>query len=104
MVVGVSEGFKKELQITGIGYRAAVSGNTLTLNVGFSHPVNFEVENGLTVECPKPDQIVVSGIDKQRVGEFAANIRATRKPEPYKGKGIAYKGEHILRKEGKKAA
>ncbi|MBQ9036661.1 MAG: 50S ribosomal protein L6 [Erysipelotrichaceae bacterium] len=104
MVVGVSEGFKKELQITGIGYRAAVSGNTLTLNVGFSHPVNFEVENGLTVECPKPDQIIVSGIDKQRVGEFAANIRATRKPEPYKGKGIAYKGEHILRKEGKKAA
>lgn len=104
MVVGVSEGFKKELQITGIGYRAAVSGNTLTLNVGFSHPVNFEVENGLKVECPKPDQIVVSGIDKQRVGEFAANIRATRKPEPYKGKGIAYKGEHILRKEGKKAA
>ena len=104
MVVGVSDGFKKELQITGIGYRAQASGNQLTLNMGFSHPVIINVEEGLTVETPKQDQIVVSGIDKQRVGELAANIRAVRKPEPYKGKGIAYKDEHIRRKEGKKAS
>ena len=104
MIVGVSDGFKKELVITGIGYKAAVQGQTLTLNMGFSHPVEIKVEEGLTVECPKQDQIIVSGIDKQRVGELAANIRAVRKPEPYKGKGIAYKGEHIRRKEGKTAA
>ncbi len=104
MVVGVSDGFKKELVITGIGYRAAVQGQTLTLNMGYSHPVIINVEEGVKVECPKQDQIVVSGIDKQRVGEIAANIRAVRKPEPYKGKGIAYKGEHIRRKEGKTAA
>jgi large subunit ribosomal protein L6 len=104
MIVGVSDGFTKELQITGVGYRAAVQGNTLTLNVGYSHPVIFQVEEGLKVECPKQDQIIVSGIDKQRVGELAAEIRATRKPEPYQGKGIAYKGEHIRRKEGKTAA
>ena len=104
MVVGVSDGFKKELQITGVGYRAAVQNNVLTLTIGYSHPVVITPEEGLTIECPKQDQIVVSGIDKQRVGELAANIRAVRKPEPYKGKGIAYKGEHILRKEGKKAA
>ena len=104
MVVGVSDGFKKELQVTGVGYRAAAANNTLTLTIGYSHPVVITAEEGLTIECPKQDQIVVSGIDKQRVGELAANIRAVRKPEPYKGKGIAYKGEHILRKEGKKAA
>ena len=104
MVVGVSDGFKKELVITGIGYRATVQGQTLTLNMGYSHPVIINVEEGVKVECPKQDQIVVSGIDKQRVGEIAANIRAVRKPEPYKGKGIAYKGEHIRRKEGKTAA
>lgn len=104
MIVGVSEGWKKELVIEGIGYRAAVAGNVLTLNVGFSHPVNITVEQGLTVECPKQNEIIVSGIDKQRVGELAANIRAVKKPEPYKGKGIAYKGEHIRRKEGKTAA
>jgi len=104
MVVGVSDGFKKELVITGIGYKAAVQGQTLTLNMGYSHPVIINVEEGVKVECPKQDQIVVSGIDKQRVGEIAANIRAVRKPEPYKGKGIAYKGEHIRRKEGKTAA
>ena len=96
MVVGVSEGFTRELEVVGIGFRAAVSGNKLTLNVGFSHPVEFEVEEGLKVECP-------SGIDKQRVGEFAAVVRATKKPEPYKGKGIRYKGEHVRRKEGKTA-
>ena len=104
MVVGVSEGFKKELQITGVGYRAAVQGQKLTLTLGYSHPVIFNVEDGLKVECPKEQQIIVSGIDKQRVGELAANIRAARKPEPYKGKGIAYVGEHIRRKEGKSAA
>ena len=104
MGVGVSESLKKELTIEGVGYRAAVSGNVLTLTMGYSHPVNISVEEGLTVTCPKPTEIVVSGIDKQRVGELAANIRAVRKPEPYKGKGIAYKGEHIRRKEGKTAA
>lgn len=104
MVVGVSEGFQKELVIEGVGYRAAVSGNTLTLNMGYSHPVVITAEEGLTIECPKNQQIIVKGIDKQRVGELAANIRAVRKPEPYKGKGIAYKGEHIRRKEGKTAA
>jgi len=104
MIVGVSDGFKKELVITGVGYRAAVQGQKLTLTLGYSHPVIFNVEDGLKVECPKEQQIIVSGIDKQRVGELAANIRAARKPEPYKGKGIAYVGEHIRRKEGKSAA
>ena len=103
MVVGVSEGFKKELTIEGIGYRAAMEGNTLKLLMGYSHPVTFVTEEGLKIEVPKQTEIVVSGIDKQRVGELAANIRAVRKPEPYKGKGIAYKGEHIRRKEGKTA-
>ena len=103
MVVGVSEGFTRELEVVGIGFRAAVSGNKLTLNVGFSHPVEFEVEEGLKVECPSATEIKVSGIDKQRLGEFAAVVRATKKPEPYKGKGIRYKGEHVRRKEGKTA-
>ena len=104
MIEGVTEGFKKELELVGIGYRAAMAGNKLTLNVGFSHPVEFDVEDGLTVETPRVTQIVVTGIDKQRVGELASNIRATRKPEPYKGKGIRYKGEIVRRKEGKTAA
>ena len=91
------------LEVVGIGFRAAVSGNKLTLNVGFSHPVEFEIEEGLKVECPSATEIKVSGIDKQRVGEFAAVVRATKKPEPYKGKGIRYKGEHVRRKEGKTA-
>ncbi len=103
MITGVSEGFTKELVIVGIGYRASVQGQKLTLNVGYSHPVYITAEEGLTIECPKQDQIVVKGIDKQRVGELAANIRAVRKPEPYKGKGIAYKDEVIRRKEGKTA-
>ena len=103
MVEGVSQGFVKELQLVGIGFRAAVSGKKLTLNVGYSHPIEFEVEEGLTVECTSATDIKVSGIDKQRVGEFAANIRAVRKPEPYKGKGIRYKGEYVRRKEGKTA-
>ena len=104
MIEGVTEGYKKELELVGIGYRAAMAGNKLTLNVGFSHPVEFEVEEGLTVEVPKATQIIISGNDKQRVGELASNIRATRKPEPYKGKGIRYKGEQVRRKEGKTAA
>jgi len=104
MVVGVSEGFEKNLVIEGIGYKAAVAGQTLTLTIGYSHPVVITAEQGLTIECPKQNEIIVKGIDKQRVGELAANIRAVRKPEPYKGKGIAYKGEHIRRKEGKTAA
>ncbi|MBR5290779.1 MAG: 50S ribosomal protein L6 [Erysipelotrichaceae bacterium] len=103
MVEGVSKGYKRELEIVGIGYRAAVSGKKLTLNVGYSHPVEFTVEEGLTVTCPNNTTIVVEGIDKQRVGELSANIRATRKPEPYKGKGVRYKGEIIRRKEGKTA-
>ncbi len=104
MVEGVHVGFKRELEIVGIGYRAALAGNKLTLNVGYSHPVEFVAEEGLTVEVPNQTSIIISGIDKQRVGELAANIRATRKPEPYKGKGIRYKGEQIRRKEGKTAA
>ena len=104
MLVGVSEGYSKTLEIEGIGYRAAVSGKTLTLNVGFSHEINYTAEDGITIECPNPNTIVVSGIDKQRVGEVSSVIRGYRKPEPYKGKGIHYKGEHIRRKEGKTAA
>ena len=104
MVEGVSSGFEKTLTIVGIGYRAAVSGNKLTLNVGYSHPVNIEFGKEVEVVCNSNTEIVVRGIDKQRVGELAANIRAVRKPEPYKGKGISYKGERIRRKEGKTAA
>lgn len=103
MVVGVSEGFQKDLELVGIGFRTAVKGNTLTMNVGYSHPVEIAIEEGLDVTCPSATAISVKGIDKQRVGEFAANVRAVRKPEPYKGKGIRYKGEHIRRKEGKTA-
>ncbi|MFV0379693.1 MAG: 50S ribosomal protein L6 [Anaerorhabdus sp.] len=104
LIVGCHEEFTKELEIVGIGFRAAMSGNKLTLNVGYSHPVEFEVEQGLKVECPSNTTIKVTGIDKQRVGEFAAVVRSTRKPEPYKGKGIRYKGEKVRRKEGKTAA
>ena len=104
MVNGVSEGYKIELSIVGLGYRANLQGKKLVLNVGYSHPVEFDVIDGITVEVPSQTEIVVSGIDKQLVGEFAANIRATRKPEPYKGKGIRYKNEIIKKKEGKKAA
>ncbi len=103
MVEGVTNGYTKELELVGIGFRAAMSGKKLTLNVGFSHPVEFTVADDLTVECTSATGIKVSGIDKQRVGEFAANVRAVRKPEPYKGKGIRYKGEYVRRKEGKTA-
>lgn len=104
MVVGVSEGFTRSLELVGIGYRANVNGNKLTVSVGYSHPIIFEIEQGITIVTPTQTEVIVSGIDKQRVGEWAANIRATRKPEPYKGKGVRYKGEVVRRKEGKTAA
>jgi len=102
LVKGVSEGFRKELEITGVGYRAQMQGNTLKLNLGLSHEVNFEVPAGVTVTCPKQTEIVVEGDNAQLVGQVAANIREWRSPEPYKGKGIKYKDEYIFRKEGKK--
>ena len=102
LVTGVTSGFKKELEITGVGYRATMQGNTLKLALGYSHDVNFEVPAGVIVTAPKQTEIIVEGIDQQLVGQVAANIREWRKPEPYKGKGIKYKGEFIFRKEGKK--
>ncbi|MEO0344331.1 MAG: 50S ribosomal protein L6 [Pseudomonadota bacterium] len=101
-VLGVTEGFKKELEITGVGYRAQMAGKNLKLSLGLSHDVDFEVPDGITVTAPKPTEIIIEGIDQQQVGEVAAKIREWRRPEPYKGKGIAYKGEYIFRKEGKK--
>lgn len=101
MVEGVSEGFTKTLKLVGVGYRAAKSGSKLTLNVGYSHPVNFEDREELSVEVPDALTIKVSGISKQKVGDLAAEIRAVRSPEPYKGKGIRYEGEVVRRKEGK---
>ena len=103
MVVGVSEGYAKELELVGIGFRAAVKGNKLTMQVGYSHASELDIPEGLTVTCGSATDVKVEGIDKQLVGEFAADIRAVRKPEPYKGKGIRYKGEHIRPKEGKTA-
>ncbi len=102
LVTGVTTGFKKEMEITGVGYRAAVQGKVLKLQLGYSHDVDFAIPDGVTVTTPKPTEIVVEGIDQQVVGQVAANIREWRKPEPYKGKGIKYKGEFIFRKEGKK--
>jgi large subunit ribosomal protein L6 len=102
LVTGVTTGFKKEMEITGVGYRAAAQGKVLKLQLGYSHDVDFAVPEGVTVTTPKPTEIVVEGIDQQVVGQVAANIREWRKPEPYKGKGIKYKGEFIFRKEGKK--
>ncbi|NNE79901.1 MAG: 50S ribosomal protein L6 [Silicimonas sp.] len=102
LVTGVTDGFKKELEINGVGYRAQAQGNKLTLNLGLSHDVIFEVPEGVSVSTPKNTQIVVEGIDQQLVGQVAANIREWRKPEPYKGKGIKYADEYIFRKEGKK--
>jgi len=102
LVTGVTAGFKKELEINGVGYRAQMQGNTLKLSLGYSHDVNFEVPQGITVTAPKPTEVIIEGADQQLVGQVAANIREWRKPEPYKGKGISYKGEYIFRKEGKK--
>ena len=103
MIVGVSEGFKKELIIEGVGYRAALQGSKLTVSAGYSHPVELEVPAGVKVELPKNTNIIITGIDKQVVGQFAAVIREIRKPEPYLGKGIRYSDEHVRRKEGKTA-
>ncbi len=102
LATGVTGGFKKELELVGVGYRAAMQGKDLKLSVGYSHDVVFEVPAGITVTVPKPTEIVVEGIDQQQVGQVAANIREWRKPEPYKLKGIRYKGEFIFKKEGKK--
>ena len=101
MVVGVSEGFKKELEINGVGYRAAKEGNKLVMNLGYSHQVVVSDTEDITIEAPQPNQIVIKGIDKQKVGQFAAEVRGKRPPEPYKGKGIKYADEVIRRKEGK---
>jgi len=102
LVTGVTAGFKKELEIKGVGYRAQLQGNVLKLNLGLSHDVDFQVPDGVTVTVPKQTEIIVEGEDQQLVGQVAANIREWRRPEPYKGKGIMYKGEYIFRKEGKK--
>jgi len=104
MIVGCTEGYKKTLEIVGIGYKAAMEGNTLVLNLGYSHDIRLAIEEGLKCEVPNPNTIVISGFDKQRVGEVSAVIRGYRKPEPYKGKGIRYQGEHVRHKEGKTAA
>ena len=104
MIIGVTKGYEKGLEIVGVGYRFNVQGKKLVINAGYSHPVNINVPEGITVESVSNTEITVKGIDKVLVGEFAANIRKVRLPEPYKGKGIRYKDEHIRRKEGKKAA
>ena len=103
MVTGVTDGFAKELEIQGVGYRAALQGKGITLALGFSHPVNVEAPEGITFEVPVPTRVIVRGIDKEKVGQVAANIRKIRKPEPYKGKGVRYLGEHVQRKAGKAA-
>jgi large subunit ribosomal protein L6 len=103
MVKGVTEGFERKLELVGVGYRAAMQGKDLSLSLGFSHPVVFKAPEGITIATPTQTEVVVSGADKQRVGEVAAKIRAFRPPEPYKGKGVKYAGETIIRKEAKKA-
>ncbi len=103
MVTGVSKGFEKKLEIIGVGYRAQAQGKALNLTLGFSHPVVFDIPDGISIDTPSQTEIVVKGIDRQKVGQVAANIRAYRLPEPYKGKGVKYSGEHIIRKEAKKA-
>jgi large subunit ribosomal protein L6 len=102
MVVGVSKGYERKLELVGVGFRAQAQGKTLNLTVGFSHPVNFPVPEGITIETPSPTEIVVKGIDRQKVGQTAAEVRGIRPPEPYKGKGVRYANEQISLKEGKK--
>ena len=104
MMTGVTKGYEKGLEIIGVGYRFTLKGNVLVISAGYSHPVEMEIPEGITVEVPSNTEVTVKGIDKVLVGEFAANIRKVRQPEPYKGKGIRYKDEHVRRKEGKKAA
>jgi large subunit ribosomal protein L6 len=101
MVVGVTDGYRKGIEITGVGYRAALSGRKLTLNLGYSHPIEIEPPDGITFEVETPTRLAVVGIDKELVGEIAAKVRSTRKPEPYKGKGVRYAGEYVRRKAGK---
>jgi large subunit ribosomal protein L6 len=102
MVTGVSQGYERKLQIIGVGYRAQIKGETLNLSLGYSHPIDYQIPVGVVVETPSQTEIIVKGIDKQKVGQVAANIRAFRKPEPYKGKGMRYADEHVARKEAKK--
>jgi large subunit ribosomal protein L6 len=102
VVAGVTKGFEKRLEITGVGYRAAIQGKNLQLSLGYSHDITYPIPDGIAIATPRPTEIVVSGIDKQRVGQVAAEIRDFRPPEPYKGKGVKYAGEYIFRKEGKK--
>ena len=102
LVEGVTNGFEKKLEISGVGYRAAVKGQVLNLQLGFSHDVDFPIPEGISINCPDQTTVIISGIDKQKVGQTAAKIREYRKPEPYKGKGIKYAGEYVFRKEGKK--
>jgi len=102
LIAGVTKGFEEKLEITGVGFRAAVQGKTLNIQLGFSHDINFAIPQGITIATPKPTEIIITGIDKQQVGQVAAEIRDFRSPEPYKGKGVKYVGEYIFRKEGKK--
>jgi large subunit ribosomal protein L6 len=102
LVIGVSEGFTRKLEINGVGYRAAVQGKEVVLQLGFSHEVRYAIPEGIKIEAPEQTQLVISGADKQRVGQVAAEIRSYRPPEPYKGKGVKYSDEYVLRKEGKK--
>ena len=102
MVTGVSDGFEKKLELIGVGYRAQAQGNTLNLTLGFSHPVNYAIPEGITIETPSQTEILVKGIDKQKVGQVSAEIRGYRPPEPYKGKGVRYSDEYVIRKEAKK--
>ncbi len=104
MVRGVTEGYKKELEIAGVGFKAAAEGKKLVMNLGFTHPINYNIPEGIVIQTPKPTNIVVSGIDKRLVGQTASQIRDFARPEPYKGKGIKYAGEHVRRKVGKKVA
>lgn len=104
MILGVTKGYTKGLEIIGVGYRFAIKGDTLVINAGYSHPVEMKIPAGITIEAPSNTEITLKGIDKIQLGEFAANVRKVRPPEPYKGKGIRYKDEHVRRKEGKKAA
>jgi large subunit ribosomal protein L6 len=104
MIIGVTEGYKKELEITGVGFKAQVQGKVLNIQLSYTHPINFNIPEGLTIETPKPNLITIKGIDKAKVGEAAAEIRDFYRPEPYKGKGIKYVGEHVRRKAGKAVA
>ncbi len=104
IIKGVTDGYSKNLEIQGVGFKAQLQGKTLILNLGYTHPINFQIPDGITVETPKPTEIVVKGIDKQKVGQAAANIREYYEPEPYKGKGIRYSGEYVRKKAGKAVA